>query len=118
MRISCAPFCLVLLVLGVLAAQAHASLDRANPSVGSTVRADPHEVMLTFTDQLEPAFSTVIVTEASGVEVSQGKAQISGRTMRVGLKALGSGTYKVIWRAVSIDSHRTEGSFTFRVDMQ
>jgi methionine-rich copper-binding protein CopC len=101
--------------LGAPAARAHAFLDHASPLVGSTVSAAPQEVSLTFTQKLEPAFSSVTVTDASGAQVSQGKAQISGNTMRVGLKALGPGSYRVRWRALSVDTHTTEGSFTFHV---
>jgi len=34
----------------------------------------------------------------------------------VDLKPLNAGIFKVNWRAVSSDTHKTEGSFTFRVD--
>jgi copper resistance protein C len=94
MRILIAAISLFLFTSGV---GAHAFLDHASPLVGSTVGAAPHEVSLTFTQNLEPAFSIVTVTDASGTEVSQGKAQISGNTMRVSLKPLGPGTYKVRW---------------------
>lgn len=106
---------LLTMALGAPAARAHAFLDHASPLVGSTVSAAPHEVSLTFTQNLEPAFSSVTVTDASGAQVSQGKAQISGSTMRVGLKALSPGSYRVRWRALSVDTHTTEGSFTFHV---
>jgi methionine-rich copper-binding protein CopC len=36
--------------------------------------------------------------------------------MRVGLKSLPQGTYHVCWHVLSVDTHKTEGSFTFRVD--
>ena len=97
------------------AARAHAFLDHASPLVGSTVPAAPHEVVLTFTQNLEPAFSDRQVTDPSGARVDQGKAQVSGNTMRIGLKAIGPGTYKVHWHALSVDTHSTEGTFTFHV---
>jgi hypothetical protein len=97
------------------AAQAHAFLDHASPLVGSTVAAAPHELTLSFTQNLEPAFSTVTVTGPSGARVNTGKAQVSGNTMRIGLKAAGPGTYRVRWHALSVDTHTTQGSFTFRV---
>jgi methionine-rich copper-binding protein CopC len=95
-------------------AQAHAFLDHASPLVGSTVQSAPHEVMLTFTQNLEPAFSTVEVTGANG-RVDQGKASVSGNTMRIGLKTIGAGSYKVNWHALSVDTHSTQGSFTFHI---
>ena len=117
MRSSLVALSLLFLTIGT-AAHAHASLTRASPSAGSTVRAAPQEVILTFTDKLEAAFSNLSVADAGGAEVTQGKAQVSDNTMRVGLKPLNAGIYKVNWRAVSRDTHKTEGSFTFRIDIQ
>jgi copper resistance protein C len=106
---------LLLILFAPAAARAHAFLDHASPLVGSTVPAAPHEVVLTFTQNLEPAFSTVQVTDSSGARVDQGKAQVSGNTMSIVLKALGPGSYKVHWHALSVDTHSTEGAFTFHV---
>ena len=106
---------LLLLAFGGNVAQAHAFLDHASPLVGSSVPSAPHEVTLSFTQNLEPAFSSVQVTDGNGARVDQGKAQISGATMRIGLKALSPGSYKVHWHALSVDTHTTEGSFSFRV---
>jgi copper resistance protein C len=35
--------------------------------------------------------------------------------MRIGLKALPPGTYKVNWHALSVDTHKTDGTFSFQV---
>jgi copper resistance protein C len=118
MRISIAALSLVFLTVSAVAAHAHASLARASPSAGSTMSAAPHEVVLTFTERLEAAFSNLTVTDASGTEVSQGKAQVNDNTMHISLRPLNAGIYKVNWRAVSTDTHKIEGSFTFGVDAQ
>jgi methionine-rich copper-binding protein CopC len=106
---------LLLIALAPVGARAHAFLDHASPLVGSTVPAAPHEVVLTFTQNLEAAFSTAQVTDASGARVDQGKAQVSGSTMAIGLKSIGPGNYKVHWHALSVDTHSTEGTFAFTV---
>jgi copper resistance protein C len=108
---------LPLLLLSRAPAFAHAHLERASPAVGSTVAAAPKEVVLWFSEKLEPAFSTIEVRDAKGGAVQVGKATIDGdRTqLRVRLKALGPGTYKVIWRVLSMDTHRTQGDFGFTV---
>ena len=106
---------LLLVLPGTIAARAHAFLDHASPLVGSTVAAAPHEVSLWFTQNIEAAFSAVEVSDANGARVDQGKPQISGDTMRVGLKPLAPGTYRVRWHVLSVDTHKTEGNFTFRV---
>jgi methionine-rich copper-binding protein CopC len=109
---------LFFVALGISGAQAHAFLDHASPLVGSTVRTAPHQLTLSFTQNLEPAFSSVEVTGPNGARVDAGRAQIGGNTMRVGLRASGPGTYHVHWRALSVDTHRTQGSFTFHVGGQ
>jgi methionine-rich copper-binding protein CopC len=103
------------LLLCTVAATAHAFLDRAEPRVGSTVRAAPHELTLWFTQNLEPAFSTVAVADESGQRVDAGKPSISGSVMRVPLQPVRPGKYRVTWRVLSVDTHTTEGSFSFTV---
>jgi copper resistance protein C len=120
MRIYAAAVCILSTALSVIAlgppvAFAHAHLDHAVPAVSSTVESAPHDVVLTFTENLEPAFSSVKVTDANGTDVGQGKAEISGNTMRVDLKPLDPGSFMVHWHAVSVDTHTTEGTFTFHV---
>jgi methionine-rich copper-binding protein CopC len=103
-----------LVILGS-SAWAHAFLDRADPRVGSTVAAAPQEVSLSFTQNLEPAFSTMEVTGPSGQRVDEGKPRIEGNVMHVPLRADRPGTYRVKWRVLSVDTHTTEGAFSFQV---
>jgi methionine-rich copper-binding protein CopC len=102
-------------LIGPEIAYAHAHLSRAEPRAGSTVTPAPQEVSLWFTEGLESTFSSIEVRDASGGRVDEGEAQVSGSTMHVGLKALPPGTYKVNWRALSVDTHKTDGTFTFKV---
>jgi methionine-rich copper-binding protein CopC len=104
---------LVLLATGE--ASAHAFLDHAEPRVGNKVASPPREVALWFTQKLEAAFSTITVTNAAGERVDSGKPRISGNQMSVSLRPGGSGTYHVTWQVLSVDTHRTDGNFTFQV---
>ena len=109
---------LPVLLLASAPARAHAHLDHAIPAIGSTVAQAPKEVVLSFTETLEPAFSTIEVRDADGAPMQAGKATVdaANRTqLRVPLKTLPPGTYKVIWRVLSVDTHRTQGDFSFRV---
>ena len=103
------------LLVSVMPVLAHAMLDHASPRV--TVASAPKEVVLWFTQKLEPVFSSVEVRNGQGVLMNAGKATVVGdRTqLRVPVKTLPPGTYKVIWRVLSVDTHRTEGNFSFRV---
>jgi methionine-rich copper-binding protein CopC len=105
------------LLCEVSAASAHAFLDHASPSVGSTVAQPPKTITLWFTEKLEPAFSGVEVFDASGgrVDLSSQVVSSDATVLRAELKPLPPGTYKVVWRVVSVDTHATNGDFTFRV---
>jgi methionine-rich copper-binding protein CopC len=105
----------LLLSLATGEAGAHAFLDHAEPRVGNKVASPPHEVTLWFTQKLEPAFSNVTVTNAAGQRVDTGKPRVSGNQMSVSLRSGAAGTYHVTWRVLSVDTHTTDGNFTFEV---
>lgn len=96
-------------------ANAHALLDHAEPRSGNKVANPPREVNLYFTEKLEAAFCSVTVTGPSGQPVDFGKARVSGSQISVSLKEAGVGTYHVIWRVLSVDTHKSDGSFTSEV---
>jgi copper resistance protein C len=99
-------------------AAAHAFLDHAAPAVGSTVHEAPRSVRLWFTEPIEPAFSRVSVLDASGKPVDAGDSHVESSDasiLAVSLAALAPGTYRVKWRVVSVDTHVTEGDYTFDV---
>jgi copper resistance protein C len=110
---------LFLIVLtGAARVEAHAFLKNAEPGVGSTVQTSPNEVRIRFTENIEPAFSSIQVFDTSGKEVDKRDVHVdrSDRPLlHVSLPLLRAGIYKVVWRVVSVDTHVTKGSFTFRV---
>ena len=117
-RIITALFAAVVLTGPAAEARAHAFLDHASPAVGSSVPTSPPIVTLWFTQDLEPAFSSVQVTDDAGQRVDLGNARIpqsSPAELQIGLKSLPPGTYTVSWHVVSVDTHPTEGTFTFEV---
>src|SRR3954452_19554312 len=96
------------------AAHAHAFLDHAEPPVGSTVHTAPTHVEVWFSEDLEPAFSTLRVVDAAGKQVDKMDKSAPGgdkSRMSVSLKALPAGKYRVLWRALSVDGHVTKGDF-------
>jgi methionine-rich copper-binding protein CopC len=117
-RLIAAAFVLAELLIAPAAVRAHAFLDHADPAVGSTVLAPPTVIHLWFTQELEPAFSWVTVTDRSGASMNDGPATIDPNNkseLNVTLKPLSAGTYAVKWHALSVDTHTTEGDFTFQV---
>jgi methionine-rich copper-binding protein CopC len=109
---------IVILALSVAGpAWGHAFLERAEPRVGSTVKSAPAQVRVWFTQNLEPAFSTLEVANERGERVDQGVTQPdpgNPAALLIALKPIRTGTYRVKWRVLSVDTHVTEGDFTFK----
>jgi copper resistance protein C len=109
---------LLIVVTGSATLEAHAFLEHADPAVGSTVQASPSEVRVLFTEKIEPALSSIQVFDVSGKEVDKRDVHLDRSNhalLRVSLPRLEAGSYKVVWRAVSVDTHVTIGSFSFRI---
>ncbi len=96
---------------------AHARLVRSQPAANSTLNAAPQRVELWFTEELEPNFSKINVTDKDGKQVSRGDATVAegGKKLQVDLADLSSGTYTVDWNVLSTDQHMMKGKYTFTV---
>jgi methionine-rich copper-binding protein CopC len=108
----------LILVAASTRLKAHAFLKDADPGVGSTIQRSPSEVRIRFTENIEPAVSSIQVFDASGKEVDKRDLHLDRSDhalLHVSLPLLGAGIYKVVWRVVSVDTHVTNGNFTFRV---
>ena len=108
---------LVALALAPVAALAHGHLDHARPAVGSTGAA-PKEVSLWFTEAVEAKFSSIVVEDVKGTAMQIGKAEVAAdnkANLKIKVKPLPPGVYKVTWKILSVDTHRTQGNFNFTV---
>lgn len=99
-------------------AQAHAKLVSSTPAEGATVTA-PKQVVLMFSEKLQPKFSGVALTMPSmsnmavATKVSVAKDRV---TMTVTpTEPLTPGAYTVSWHAITADTHRMEGKYNFTV---
>jgi methionine-rich copper-binding protein CopC len=97
---------------------AHSFPIRSEPRVGWTIASSPPKVTIWFDGELEPAFSTITVYNAEKQKVDKGDSRVIGSdktVLEVDLLPLSAGTYKVYWKALSTDTHVTEGDFTFEI---
>ncbi len=112
--------CLTLLFSGaaIAHANAHAFLDHAEPAVGGRVKQMPHQVRIWFTEPIELARSSIKVFDATGKRIDRKDLHVDAKSkalLEASLPPLTPGTYKVVWRVISVDSHATNGDFTFQL---
>jgi copper resistance protein C len=100
-----------------IVAWAHSFPDKEMPSAGQKVATPPSEVVIDFDAPIEKLFAKLEVTGADGQNLATGAPQVSEDGIRLSVKlgALKPGDYTVKWAVVCIDTHHTNGSYTFTV---
>jgi methionine-rich copper-binding protein CopC len=97
----------------------HAELDTATPADKSTVQGSPTEIVMTFTEPVKPANSSIKLVDASGTIVVQGSTvdATDAKTMRLAIPTvLAPATYTVRWTTASaLDGDVARGTTTFTV---
>jgi methionine-rich copper-binding protein CopC len=104
---------ILMMLLAVAPAFAHAKLTASDPAANASV-TPPKLIKLTFSENLEPAFSSAELTDAAGKTVPVSKS-VGGATITLLPLTLQPGAYKVTWHSVGRDTHRMSGSFSFKV---
>ena len=106
------------LMLASTSALAHAELQTSSPAADATVQTSPSEGAIEFTEGVEPKFSAIEVHDSQGTRVDNGDTHAAldnTKRLAVSLKPLQPGTYNVTWRITSTDTHKTKGSYIFKV---
>jgi copper transport protein len=117
--------CAVLAMLASLAtalgtwgvASAHAELITTSPTSGAVLTAAPTQIVLTFSEHIDPVPDSIRLVAGDGTAVDIGSmSQAQGNTtISASVPAITNGSYVVAWRAISADSHPVAGAFTFSV---
>ena len=91
--------------------------EHALPASGSILRQAPSEVALSFSEALVPSDTDAAVRGWGGGIVSSGKARVIGKEgeVKVPVKPLSPGKYRVEWYATSMDKRHAQGSYNFVV---
>lgn len=109
----------VSLLLVSQAALAHAHLKSSQPAADVVLAASPQALTLSFTEDIEPAFSGVTLLDASQKPVAgekvQQDAKAHSRLILPLKRPLTAGDYQVNWHVLSVDGHKTQGSYRFSV---
>ena len=101
------------------AAFAHPELRSAEPAAGAVAVTSPKQIKITFTEAVIPQLSGIELKDQTGKAIAIGKASVDPADRKQLLapvnEPLPPGNYKVEWHAVSDDTHRVKGSYSFSV---
>jgi copper resistance protein C len=100
------------------AAYAHPQLQSAEPKAGAAT-SSPKQIKITFSESVMPQFSGVELKDQTGKVIATGKVTTDPTNKKQLVvpvqEQLPPGDYKVEWHAVSDDTHRAKGSYSFSV---
>jgi methionine-rich copper-binding protein CopC len=109
----------VIASLAGTAANAHPELKAADPSVGGAITIPPNEIRLSFTERIIQKFSGIELRDQSGRLIATSAAMADPKNKKQLVlpiqESLPPGIYNVDWHAVSVDTHRVEAHYTFKV---
>ncbi|WP_430244598.1 copper homeostasis periplasmic binding protein CopC [Neorhizobium sp. DAR64861/K0K2] len=98
-------------------AAAHASVKSTTPTDKASV-ASPEELDLSFSEALNLPFSKLHLLGPDGKEIEIGKGILKDADKTLTAPVTGPlkpGTYTVKWNVLSVDGHKTNGTYTFTV---
>jgi len=107
-----------LIVGGKAAVYAHSFPEQETPSAGAMLTEPPAQVSIKYDAPIEKLFASLEVLNSAGHNVAIGQPEVSpdGWKLSVAVNKLQPGEYTVQWRVVCIDSHHTQGSYSFTVE--
>ena len=113
---------LAVLAISLLAtsANAHPKLNSVSPAADVSSKVSPTEIKLNFSEGVIAKFSGVEIKNESGKAIPTGVPLTDPKDQKhlvVPLPApLMAGHYTVTWHAVSEDTHRVKGEYSFGID--
>jgi methionine-rich copper-binding protein CopC len=114
----CVVLILTLTIAGVVSrAAAHSFPEEQHPAAGQKLAASPSEISIKFDAPIEKLFAKLQVLDTSGKDHVIGAPEVSSDGIELSTKVatLTPGEYTVRWAVVCVDTHHTEGSYSFTV---
>lgn len=98
---------------------AHAHLTEATPAAGAIVQEAPTKIELRFSEGVEAPFAKIEIKGAGGQDVPiKSIVGVSGdkKTLLVTpATPIAAGMYQIFWTIVSVDTHKSEGTYSFTI---
>lgn len=107
---------LLLLVILPAVVAAHSELEKSSPADGTVVEGSPAEIVLTFSETLDPKKSSISLRDAGGQELASARVDPADDTvMRLTPPTLAAGAYEIRWTSVAEDGDLLRGTVHFEV---
>lgn len=107
---------LLLLVILPAVVAAHSELEKSSPADGTVVEGSPPEIVLTFSETLDPKKSSISLRDAGGQELASARVDPADDTvMRLTPPTLAAGAYEIRWTSVAEDGDLLRGTVHFEV---
>ena len=101
---------------------AHAGLKSSEPAASSVLEQPPKEIVLNFGEAVEVSFGSIRLFDSNSKLIvlptpKYGRVDdaVDTKTVRVEIPELQPGSFLVVWRVVSADSHPVQGAFAFQI---
>ena len=102
--------------------EAHAGLKSSEPAASSVLEQAPKEIALNFGEAVEVSFGSIRLFDSNSQLIVLPTPKygaldgaVDAKTVRVEIPELEPGSYLVVWRVVSADSHPVQGAFAFQI---
>ena len=109
---------MLLLLVFPLISWGHVHLDKSIPAKGEALSAAPESLQLWFSGGVETEWSKIEVKSENGARMDEGEISHidhNAKALKVKLKPLPAGSYKIKWNIVAHDGHRIKGKSHFSV---
>ncbi|REK74675.1 copper resistance CopC/CopD family protein [Paenibacillus paeoniae] len=98
---------------------AHAYIYQSSPLANAVLDSSPSQIKLTFTEKIDTKMSSITLQNDSGGEVKGTTLSSDGdQTLILTIPKLEQGVYKVKWQVLSLDTHVTDGSYSFSIGVE
>jgi methionine-rich copper-binding protein CopC len=101
------------------AANAHPKLESSEPAPDATVSSSPKEIRLNFSEGVLAKFTGIELKDAAGKPIATGDSATDPKDKKLLIVPVAANLtpdrYTVTWHAVSDDTHRVEGKYSFQV---
>ena len=102
--------------------EAHAGLKSSEPAASSVLEQAPKEIALNFGEAVEVSFGSIRLFDSNSQLIVLPTPKygaldgaVDAKTVRVEIPELEPGSYLVVWRVASADSHPVQGAFAFQI---